>query len=142
MGSEAVWDRRLKYAASLSPASCSRKAGLAFNGDDDDDDDDDDDCLNGFHAYIIVQEEACVEADADWIPDRRGRDDNRENASTLPLLILSAAATKSTNTRDDDDDDEGAEIGLMLMVMVMIDAMIFNPVARGVSNDDDGFVLC
>jgi hypothetical protein len=114
MGSEAVCDRRLKYAASLSPGTCSRKAGL------------DDDCFgvcdgvgdgflffDGHQAYIMVLlEEACVEADADWIPDSResDRDGNGENASTLPLLTVRATATKSANTSD----DEGAEIGIMM----------------------------
>jgi hypothetical protein len=98
MGSDAVCERRLKYAASLSPASCSRKEGRF------DDAFDDDDSFHGVHAYMQV--EVCLVADADWIPDSRG-----ENASTLQLLALSIIVIKNINISDD---DEGEEKGLMM----------------------------
>jgi hypothetical protein len=100
MGSDAVCERRLKYAASLSPASCSRKEGRF------DDAFDDDDSFHGVHAYIQV--EVCLVADADWIPDS---DDSGENASTLQLLALSIIVIKNINISDD---DEGEEKGLMM----------------------------
>jgi hypothetical protein len=111
--SEAVCDRRLKYAQSLSPASCSRKDGLLEDG-----------CC-AFDAYMIVREETArgvvnigivlllADADDDWIPVGRNDKDNGENASTSMLLAVNANAKSS-----DTSDDEGVEKDLMMAVMV------------------------
>jgi hypothetical protein len=141
-GSEAVCDRRLKYAESFSPSNWWRKEGLLLLDADDEDVDD-----GRFDGYIFMMLCEAVPAllaicwkkffldgsfgsdgsfdaynfmteavDTDWIPDSRDRDDNGKNASTLTLLAVRATKRSSS------DDDEGEEKDFMLMLMMMMEA--------------------